>query len=223
MTASNGFCHGAARAHVSLLVLALGCSNQSTPSGVSNPPLLRDTTGAEFAWNCDAPQTGPDGGPARTCAVGARTDTPPVPDCGTGSQYFYMDLDSFAAICVSASPPDGSLLSGHAEMCRPVACEHDMDCPQFTNGPHACVDELCRKPGATGNAEERLNVLALCLATVTRPSSCSLADADPTTERAKALVESACGFPEDGGEGEEDFFSAVTAPTCPVPATCRPL
>jgi hypothetical protein len=198
--------------------LALGCGgNQHLDQGPTNPAALRDTTGAVFAWNCSIPLTVPDASAPNTCDVALRADTPAVPDCGPGSAYFYLNDSTLARVCVSV--PKGSGLQVIANLCRPVACSTTKDCPQFVESPFECRTGLCRVVGTTDAALGVVDAFDLCLASTRRPTSCTAADADATTQQAQHLVETSCGYDPSGTVALNDFLMSETP--CPVPSTCR--
>jgi hypothetical protein len=199
-------------------MLAVGCgSNQHLDQGPTNPPALRDTTGAVFAWNCNIPLLTPDASAPNTCEVALRADSQPVPDCGAGSSYIYLNDLTLARICV-LGPRDAQSQVVMANMCRPVACGSDQDCPLFVESPFECRHGLCRVKGTVDGALTVVDALGLCLANVRRPASCAAADLDATTAQAESLVEASCGYDPSGFPSANDFLLQET--TCPVPATC---
>jgi hypothetical protein len=196
--------------------LALGCgSDQHLDQGPTNPPALRDTTGAVFAWNCSIPLLVPDASAPTTCEVTLRADSQPVPDCGSGSSYIYLNGATLARVCVTVpSDPQTQVV---ASLCRPVACDSTRDCPQFVESPFECRTGLCRVKGSDDSALSVVDALSLCLASVRRPASCSAAT-DVVTAQAMSLVETSCGWAASGLP-ENDFL--LQEIPCPVPATCR--
>jgi hypothetical protein len=199
-----------------LALLAVGCgSNQHLDQGPVNPTALTDTTGAVFAWNCDIPLLVPDASAPTTCEVALRADSQPVPNCGAGSSYIYLNDLTLARICVLGLRDAVSQVV-IANTCRPVACGSDRDCPLFVESPFECRHGLCRVKGTVDGALTIVDALALCLANVRRPASCT---ADTATSQAESLVESSCGYDPSSGLPANDFLLQETA--CPVPATCR--
>jgi hypothetical protein len=198
-------------------MLALGCgSDQKLDQGPTNPPALRDTTGAVFTWNCSIPLLLPDASAPTTCEVALRADSQPVPDCGPGSSYVYLNDATLARVCVTV--PTNPQTQIVASMCRAVACDSTRDCPQFVEAPFECRNGLCRVKGSDDGALAVVDALSLCLAKVRRPASCSAANSDVVTAQAMSLVEASCGWAA-GGLPENDFL--VQESPCPVPATCR--
>ena len=198
-----------------LAALAVGCgSKQHLDQGPTNPPALRDTTGAVFAWNCNIPLLVPDASAPTTCEVSLRADSQPVPACGSGSSYIYLNDLTLARICVLVPRDPQSQVM--ANMCRPVACSSEQDCPLFVESPFECRSGLCRVKGTVDGALTVIDALALCLASVRRPASCT---ADSATSQAESLVESSCGYDPVSGLPANDFLLQETP--CPVPATCR--
>jgi hypothetical protein len=94
----------------------------------------------------------------------------------------------------------------YPEFGRAVVCGQDGDCPQFAERAYGCRERLCESKDSPPLDEG--TVLALCLATVARPSSCSAAMNDPATQAGIAAANTVCG---QGG-------------TCTmVPPSCRQL
>ena len=204
-------------AALALAMLALGCgSNQKLEQGPTNPPTLSDTTGAVFAWNCTIPLLLPDASAPVTCEVALRADSQPVPDCGPGSSYIYLNDTTLARVCVTVpKAPQNQVV---ASMCRPVACDSTRHCPQFVESPFECRNGLCRVKGTDDSALTVVDALGLCLASVRRPASCS-ARSDVATAQAESLVEASCGWDASSGLPANEFLLQETP--CPVPATCR--
>jgi hypothetical protein len=201
-----------------MAMLAIGCgSNQRLDQGPTNPPALRDTTGATFAWNCDLPLLVPDASAPNTCEIALRADSQPVPYCGEGSSYIYLNDQTLARICVVV--PNDPLIQVAASMCRPVACGSTEDCPQFVESPFVCRNGLCRVKGTDDSALTVVDALALCLAGARRPVSCSAASSDTATLQAESLVEAHCGYHAASGLTANEFLRLESP--CSVPATCR--
>ncbi len=154
-----------------LAMLVSGCA-------VENPPALRDTTGAEIGWTCDY------GG----CTTVQEAYSPPVPpDCGDGTEHL-VGAGAIANLCDVTPTADGDLV--HERTCRPLACADELDCPQWEERAYACLSGICQ--AQDGLALDRVDLSALCLYDLPRPTSCAEADADPEVTRRIALVDAAC-------------------------------
>lgn len=152
--------------------LAAGCAAE-------NPTSLRDTTGAEIAWECGY------GG----CVTVQDGYAPPVPSgCGEDTEHL-VGAGALAVLCaVSRAPEGGDLV--HERTCRPIACADELDCPQWEERLYGCVESICQSDA--GLALDRLDVTALCLFDVPRHASCEAIDADAEVARRMALVDEAC-------------------------------
>ena len=162
-----------------------------------NPSVLTDTTGATFGWSC----------PASGCGLEVIASTPHLPvDCPAGSGWGWV-AGTFFETCYFE--PDG-LGDGAAATfpasCRPVVCSSDQDCPYAAfgdNTAYACRNGLCESEEPLGADD----VLALCLSSMPRPTTCDVAatSTSPAMEKWSADVGVSC--PPSG--------------PCTVPPDCR--
>jgi hypothetical protein len=187
------------------LTVVLGCGSGGNGYGPEdNPTTLRDVTGVEFGWDCDA----------SGCQVGLLASTPPPDPCGGDSRaaygYAWGRFFEICSVCVSA---DNAFWSTFPSQCRILACDTSDDCPIIY--PYAsvyiyeCVNGLCqdadqnRRPRTT---LDRTETEQLCYAALDRTET-----SDPFSAASLAV--------------DTDLDASCTGPnpmdTCSLPTACR--
>jgi len=186
------------------VVLGCGGSEGNGYGPEDNPTTVRDVTGVEFGWDCDA----------KGCLVGALASTPPPEPCGgdsrAGYSYAWGRFFEICSVCVSA---DDTGWSTWPSQCRILACDTSDDCPIIY--PYAsvyiyeCVNGLCqdadqsRRPRAT---LDRTETQQLCYAVLDRTET-----SDPFSDASRAVgleLDASCTGPDP-------------MDTCSLPAACR--
>lgn len=156
---------------------------------VENPDHVEDTTGVEMGWGCVN----------GNCSTIQETFSPLPPDCAGEDTELLVGAGGLAILCAVSRGPEGEDIV-HQTTCRPLVCADELDCPQWSDRPYACVEELCQ----TSLALDAVDIMSLCLWDVPRHDSCAEAGADPMVRERLALVTGAC----DDDDG------------CRVPAAC---
>lgn len=150
-----------------------------TACSVENPPLLRDTTGAELGWSCDFGR----------CVTVQESFSPAVPtDCGERTEHL-VGAGALALLCAVSQSARGEDIV-HERTCRPLACFDELDCPQWQERGYACIEGICQS--TDGTPLDRLDMTALCLFDVPRHASCVAAEDDAEVDRRMVLVDGAC-------------------------------
>ncbi|UJR79520.1 hypothetical protein [Sandaracinus amylolyticus] len=153
----------------SLLALP-GCFTES-------PAALADTQGVLVGWTCEHGD----------CEVEPRTATVDPPACGERDQWV-VGAGAIAILC-AATESDGGELTVHEATCRPLACDDELDCPQWEDLVYGCDGGVC----TTDRFDlDVLDVRAACLRGVPRAPTCALQDEDPATIDRSALATNAC-------------------------------
>jgi hypothetical protein len=95
-------------------------------------------------------------------------------------------------------------------LCRLVACQTNGDCPRIDAATdYVCLSGLCQKVGSSGNLVKPHEAESLCVNDAPRPRTCGEALTDSVTQASFDLVQRDC--PD----------ASRSAPSCPVPASCR--
>lgn len=164
--------------------LLAGCFTES-------PAALEDTLGVVVGWECDGGE----------CEASLRRITEDPPSCGEGDRWV-VGAGAVAILC--AASEDGGELAVHESTCRPIACDDELDCPQWDDLSYGCDVGICTTPSFDLDG---LDVRAACLRLVPRRATCDAQDTDADTITQTAIAAAAC--PED-------------APGCAIPEACRP-
>lgn len=158
-------CLGGCAPATSLSVDAGAPEGDAPDACIPAGPELRDTMGNAWGYPCRR-----DG--FRHCWLRQLPGSPPpLTTCGGRAvpPHAYVQLPPalgrIAVICQAESGRDEFTLS--TEMCRPVSCRCDADCP--STRVWRCRNGLCQAPGAPLSADD---VVALCLADTPWASTC---------------------------------------------------
>jgi len=118
-------------------VCCVGCHVGLGPD--DNPTVLTDSAGNTFGWDCD------DEG----CSLNVNSVNIPMPSCSGGdSQSITTSWGRLFSFCASCASGTASVYG--PEMCRPMACKQDWDCPQVYwylekgNAEYRCLKGLCQ-------------------------------------------------------------------------------
>jgi hypothetical protein len=188
------------------LAALLGCGSDGRLYGPEdNPTAVRDVTGVEFGWSCDA----------RGCQVTLLPATPPPDLCSdpTASAYSF-GWGRFVEICsVCLAREEGIYWSTTPGQCRILACDTDAQCPALyqatPESDYACINGLCQNAD-TGrfprDVLQKLHAQQLCFAVHPRADTAEPFSA--TTQEVLVSVNIACPGADP------------TAP-CTLPAGCR--
>jgi len=187
------------------LVFGLGCGSSGNGYGpADNPTTVRDVTGVEFGWDCDA----------SGCLVGLLASTPPPDPCDAdtraGYSYSWGRFFEICSVCVAA---DDSYWSTFPSQCRILACDTSDDCPIIYPYAEAyvyeCVNGLCqdadqnRRPRTTLSRDETQQ---LCYAPLDRTET-----NNPFSAASLAV----------GAELDANCTGSNPMDTCSLPADCR--
>jgi hypothetical protein len=155
--------------------LCVGCA------GVDNPDYVTDSTGAQTGWGCVR----------GACSTVRESYSPPPPDCEGADTELLVGAGAIAILCAVSVGPSGEDVV-HETTCRPLVCEIDAQCPQWTAREYACIEEVCQVRNAGGWELDRVDMTALCLWDVPRHQSCATSRSDPAVVDRLALVDEAC-------------------------------
>ncbi|MDQ3035644.1 MAG: hypothetical protein M3Y87_24775 [Myxococcota bacterium] len=165
-------------------IFLAGCFTES-------PDVLQDTLGVAVGWECDGGE----------CEVSLRRVTADPPVCAADDRWV-VGAGAVAILC--AASEEGGELAVHESTCRPIACDDELDCPQWDDLSYGCDVGIC----TTSFFDlDPLDVRAACLRLVPRRETCEAQDADADTIARTAIAAAAC---PDG------------APGCAIPEECRP-
>lgn len=165
-----------------LLLVLPGCFTES-------PASLADTQGVIVGWTCER----------GACEVEPRGATLDPPACGERDQWV-VGAGAIAILC-AATEDDAGELSVRESTCRPLACDDELDCPQWEDLVYGCDAGVCTTDRL---ALDALDVRAACLRHLPRAASCDENDADPDNVARTALAARAC----------------PDARTCAIPEEC---
>lgn len=165
-----------------LLAFVPGCFTES-------PVSLADTQGVLVGWTCER----------GACEVEPRSATADPPMCGERDQWV-VGAGAIAILCAATEDDEGEL-TVRESTCRPLACEDELDCPQWEDLVYGCDGGVCTTDRLPLDG---LDVRAACLRHLPRAATCDENDADPDNLARTALAARAC----------------PDARTCAVPEEC---
>jgi hypothetical protein len=148
---------------------------------VDQPAMIRDQSGAQFEWLCDA-----DG----HCTVGWIDGlSPALPECDAGRipTYGYLWLRFFEVTAACALDQDGAL-GTEAGWGRFVVCGNTSECPQLPEygDLFECRSGYCQRTNAPSGPPRKEDLELLCTGSAPR-----FAELDPSPELA-AAIDQAC-------------------------------
>ena len=165
-----------------LIVLVPGCFTES-------PVSLAAPQGVLVGWTCER----------GACEVEPRSATIDPPACGEPDQWV-VGAGAVAILC-AAPQDDAGELAVVESTCRPLACDDELDCPQWEDLVYGCDSGVCTTDRLSLDA---LDVRAACLRHVPRAATCDENDGDPDNVARTALAARAC----------------PDARTCAIPEEC---
>ncbi len=136
--------------------LAVACSARER----TNPTVIRDSLGAEFAWTCTD----------TVCKFGSSPSTPEVPPAcrKVGGDWGWVSGRFFSTCCFFPFATGSEIVTGS---CRPIVCATDDDCPWADFGTtFTCQAGLCESDAPLGWRD----AMAMCLVTQPRIDWCAV-------------------------------------------------